>query len=126
MLPPSHHHRRLHSKATAHQDSPPLTVTDPYITYKLPSVHTSIISEDNLYQVIHPEGTHSCSCSPLPPSASTKVGGEIQHYAEGFGNATRNLQQEGNMVMGNCAAMLDLPRDRPPVIKIIDSEVECD
>lgn len=101
-------------------------------TRKLPAIRASVLSEDNLYQVVHPKGTRSRSRSksPLPPSSlPAKMGcSEIPHYAEGFGytkGSTKNLQQEGYMTMGSCAAMLSLPSDVPVKINVVDSDAEC-
>lgn len=124
--------RRLHSKTGAGQGLPPVAEANSYSTRKLPATRASVLSEDNLYQVVHPKGTRSRSRSksPFPPSSTpARVGcGEIQHYAEGFGDTkglTKNLQQEGYMTMGSCAAMLSLPGDVPVKINVVDSDAEC-
>ena len=117
----------MHSKPASGQSSQPMAVANPYSGRKLPAVRASVLSEDNLYQIVHPKGARSRSRSPLPPL--TKVGGvEIPHYAEGFGTNTgdcsaKNLQQEGYMTMGSCGALLGLP-DHPVKTVVTDSAAD--
>lgn len=128
LSPLFHDNRRMHSKPAGGQSSQPVAVANPYSGRKLPAVRASVLSEDNLYQIVHPKGARSRSRSPLPPLA--KVGCvEIPHYAEGFGNtgdrSAKNLQQEGYMTMGSCGALLGLP-DHPMKTVVTDSAADDD